>query len=278
MQRRFECKNCQALFEADNTKNVQCPKCGSDNVEYVQFHIPVKFWKLGGILLVILAVGLLIVNIDRFQPSTQYSVGGEVKDTAQIERDTTYINETGLQLPAEINVGELVFEADGYKFDITVKNPPLQNFYFAVVEYHGEKIVAKSNDGRFAGVPYSPDDGGTYTLSLFDASTDTIICSIEKPGFIRQIAVAQKMTLAVLQSKIDNRDISLEGAGENEYLSPDYKLEFVGLSSDAVNIPSTLGEIFDKLDNEIWKSVKVNSLEYDDMNRISKIVLIIKEF
>ena len=80
-----------------------------------------------------------------------------------------------------------------------------------------------------------------------------------------------------LQSKINNRDATLMGIGENDYLSPEYTLKLNGLSSDAVNIPSTLGEVFDKLDNEIWESVKVTSLEYDDMNRINKIVLSVKD-
>ncbi len=85
------------------------------------------------------------------------------------------------------------------------------------------------------------------------------------------------MTVAELQARIEKRDETLMGVGENDYLNPGYKLKFVGLPSDAVNVPSTLGEVFDKLDNEIWSSVKVNSLDYDDMNRISMIKLSIKE-
>lgn len=279
MKRKFECHNCKACFEADDTKQVQCPKCGSDNVEYAHIHIASISWKALCAVLSVLFIIVLATKIDWRHIINRRDDKVIEKDSFEVVRDTTYTNETGLNLPPVINIEELIFEGKGYKFNITVDNPPNVQFYYAIVDpYNNKNVIAKSENGTFADVPCSDADGGVYELSLFDAYEDTIICSIEKTGFIKQQLVAKKMTTAELQYKIDSRDASLMGIGENDYLNPDYELDLIGLSSDAVNIPSTLGEVFDKLENEIWESVKVNSLEYDEMNRISKIVLTIKEF
>ena len=279
MIRKFECKNCQNRFEADDAGQVLCPKCNSDNVEYDHVHIPSKVWKIVGGILLLLIIGIIISKIDGCKSPNQTEEFSVEKDSTECVQDSTYINETGLSLPPVINVGELLFEENGYTFEVKVDNPPSFRFYYAIVDpYNSKKIVAKNDNGKFKEVPCSEADGGMYDISLFDASTDTLICSIQKPGFIKQKSVSKKMTSEELQTKINNRDASLMGVGENDYLSPEYVLKLNGLSSDAVNIPSTLGEVFDKLDNEIWESVKVKSLEYDDMNRINKIVLSVKEF
>jgi hypothetical protein len=278
MIRKFECNNCKHQFEADDANQVQCPNCNSDNVEYAHFHIPPAVWKICGAALLILLLAVVAMKIEWNRPASQDIKQLEDKDTLEYVRDTTYIKETGLALPPVINVGDLTFEDNGYSFDVTVENAPVVKFYYAVLNpYDNKKTVAKSNDGKFKGVPYSTADGGYYDVALFDASTDSLICCVEKTGFIKQKAVTKQMSVEKLQSLINSRDVSLMGVGENDYLSPDYKLNFSGLPNDAINVPTTLGEVFDKLENEIWSSVKVNSVEYDDMNRISVIHLVIKE-
>ena len=278
MMRKFECKNCKSRFEAEDNNQVLCPNCHSDNVEYAHFQIPAKAWKIaGGVLALILLVFVLFQFDWNTSTNPEDSLSDEA-DTLAYQRDSTYLKETGLSLPPVINVSELTFEDNGYSFEVSIENPPAVKCYVAVLDaYNVKKIITKSNNGKFKDVPFSEADGGCYNIALFDASADTLICSIEKPGFIRQKAVSKRMTVAELQSRIDKRDESLMGVGENDYLNPEYKLKFIGLPGDAVNVPSTLGEVFDKLDNEIWSSVKVKSLDYDDMNRISMINLSIKE-
>lgn len=278
MIRKFECKNCKSRFEAEDSQQVTCPNCQSDNVEYAHFKLSAKVWKIAGAIVAVLLVIVLVLQFDWNSVSSQEDALLNEEDSLTYQRDSTYINETGLSIPPIINVSDLVFEEDGYSFEVSVENPPSIKFYVAILNAHNtKKVVAKSNNGKFQKVPFSEADGGNYNIALLDASNDTLICSIEKPGFIRQKAVSKKMTISELQARINKRDYSLMGVGENDYLNPEYKLKFVGLPNDAVNIPSTLGEVFDKLDNEIWSSVKVNSLDYDDMNRISMISLSVKE-
>lgn len=195
------------------------------------------------------------------------------------KNDSIYMAETGLELPPEIEITELNFEGEGYSFDLKAKYLKTSNIYFAVLDpYNDKKVIAQSEDGHFKDVPYSKADGSIYTIAVFDAKADTILCrKDEVTGFIKQKSVSKKMTVAELQAKIDKRDQSLMGVGENDYLAPDYTLTFVGLPKDAPNKPDNLYEVFEKLDMETWVSVTVSSLEYDDMNRISGITLKVKE-
>ena len=274
MTRKFECKNCGKHFEADDSKMVNCPHCQSDNVEIAGFKISPLVWKVGA---AVLALAILVVIF--------YPTKGKEKEIVEVEEivgagdenaersDTSEIV-PGLDIPPTIEVGKMSFEGNGYSFKVTAKNAPVSKTYIAILDpFDNAKRIAKSDDGTFKDVPSSDVEGAFYTIALLDAATDSIICSIEKPGFIKQTAVATKMTVSELQQKIDSRDNSLLGAGENDYLAPDYKLKFVGLPADAVNIPTILAEVTDKLDMETWVSAKVTALDYDDKNRISVITL-----
>lgn len=281
MIKKFECKNCKTRFEADDANIVTCPYCQSDNVEYATFHVPSKVWKIVGVFVLFIGVigGLFLVDWSNLFKSTRKEQSTDSIDSISVVTDSVYLAETGLELPPEIEIGELAFDGDGYSFATNVKNLEITNIYYAVLDPYNEKnVVAKSDDGKFKNVPYSKADGSIYTIAVFDAKNDTILCKKpEVTGFIKQKSVSTKMSVAELQAKIDKRDQSLMGVGENDYLSPDYTLTFVGLPKDAPNKPKNLYDVFEKLDMETWVSVTVSSLDYDDMNRISGITLKVKE-
>ena len=270
MIRKFECKNCKFQFEADDQENVVCPHCQSDNVDYVKFNIPSKVYKIGGCVIVLLAVIIALFQIDWGTNTEDVGTGGPT-----ICPPPPDVNGSGKEvfvIPPTVEVEDLSFIDNGYKFKVIVKNRPSGNTYLAIINPINNKIIGKSDDGEFKGIPYSQADGSYYTIALMNTS-DSILTSIDKPGFIKQVSVSTKMTVEELQKKMDSRDESLLGSGENDYLAPDYKLKFVGLPSDAVNIPKILSEVFEKIDMEVWQSATVTSLEYDDMNRVNKITI-----
>lgn len=274
MKRKFECWNCKKHFEADDKEWVECPHCHSDNVEYASFHMPK--WTLWCVLgaAVLGGVGIALSQIDWKTEKTRADLNTE--DSVAVEEfvvDSTFTSETGLEIPSSIIVGELTFEEDGYTFEAEVKNPPSLKFYYAVLEAFEDKVVAKSNDGKFSAIPFSNAEGGSYRVQILAIGTDSVCASADVPGFIKQKKVSKKMTVAELQTKITKRDPSLMGLGENDYLAPDYKLKFTGLPKDATNVPQVLAEVYDKLDMGTWTSAKVTSLEYDDMNRVSQITM-----
>ncbi len=278
MKRKFECWNCHKQFDADNSEWVTCPHCKSDNVEYASWHFPP--WMKCGIIAAVVGVVVIyvILQIDlNFQKSETVVDASDSTAVEEFVVDTTYISETGLEIPASIIVGDLTFEDEGYEFSAKVKNPPPIKYYYVVRQAFGEKIIARSDDGKFSSIPCSEDEGGSYRVQILSSANDSICASLDVPGFIKQRKVSKKMSAAELQKKISVRDPSLMGIGENDYLSPDCKLKFIGLSNSATNVPQLIADVFEKLDNGAWTSAKVSSLEYDDMNRICVITFNVVE-
>ena len=277
MSRKFECRNCGTIFEAADNEIVKCPRCDSDNVDYAHYRVSKNVWKVIMLIISLLLIVFAFWGLRYCDDNTQYPIeqssgGREGGDTI------TKPGEYGLLEPPKITVGDLVFEKDGYSFEVNVENSPKGKYYYIILDtYDNNKEIARCNNGKFEKIPPSEADGGTYDIALRDASCDSVICKINKPGFIVQKAVTSKMSLGELQKKIDDKDESLMGVGKNDYLSPECKIEFIGLPKDALNVPTTMAEVFEKLDFEVWTSVKVTALEYDDMNRISKISMRVTE-
>lgn len=282
--RKFECWQCHRRFEADESSWVECPHCHSDNVDYARFHLPKGIWKWGiGIASVaLLAYGLLNVDWKKFR-------GGEapqaavvvVEDTTRMvgeKTDTTVVNELGLTVPPTVNIkGKPAFKDGGYSFDVTVKNAPQEGRYYVVAldHYDNSVVVARSNDGHFDQLPPTEAEGGVYDFAVC-AANDSLLCQpVPRAGFVPQQSVAQRMSKEQLQQLIDSNDDSLYGAGENKFIAPDCEIVFEGLPADAPYVPTKLVEVADKVDVGIWE-VTIKHTEYDDMNRISKVVIVVK--
>ena len=283
--RKFECWQCHRRFEADESSWVECPYCHSDNVDYARFHLPKGIWKwgVGVVSVAVLAYGLLNVDCKMFKGSeTPQTVIVEVKDTIQkvIENtDTAVVNELGLTVPPTVNIkGKPVFKDEGYSFDVTVKNAPREGSYYVVAldHYDHSVVVARSNDGHFDQLPPTKAEGGVYDFAVCDASNDSLLCEpVPRAGFIPQQSVAQRMGKEQLQQLIDSNDDSLYGAGENKFIAPDCEIVFEGLPADAPDVPTKLKDVADKVDVGNWE-VTVKHAEYDDLNRISKVIIGVK--
>ena len=277
MIKKFDCKNCKKQFEADDQGVITCPYCHSDNVEPARFHLPSWTGRIGLIIVLVLVVAgaWWLLGKTSFNSDDMDSNDEEILDSLSTDNDSLdyeYVED----IPPTVDITEPVF--DGKYYTVTVKAKNVQkgiNFYYVRMNHFGDKkVLQKSEDGHFKDIPYCEEDGSSYDFAIMDANSDTLL-STPTPvtGFIRQVSVSKKMTMQELQALIDKRDPSLYGAGENDYLAPDYKLKFVGLPADAVNIPKILAEVIEKLDMESWQKVSVKSLDYDDMNRIDNITL-----
>ena len=271
MKKKFECKNCRKFFEADDQDFVICPHCHSDNVEPASFHLP--SWT-GRILLIVALVGV-VAGILWLFGQTGNSATESDKDDIIIPPDPDTL-EYDADIPPTIVVSEPEFDGKSYSVFVDASNVPdgIKYYYVRMSHFGNHKVLQKSTDGKFSGIPFCEDDGHSYEFAIMDANVDTLLCiPLEKTGFIRQASVSKRMTIQELQALIDKGDSSLYGAGENDYLAPDYKLKFVGLPADAVNIPKILADVIGKLDMGSWQKVSVTALDYDEMNRICKIEL-----
>lgn len=276
MIRKFECWNCKTVFQADDQQYVECPHCHSDNVEPATFHLPHWTWKaVAGIVGVALA--LTLYTQVEWGSTPEQQVEPDSFDSHE-EGDTTIVQYDYNELiPLSVEVSEPVFDGKTYLVEVKAKNVPSgRKFYYVRLNHFGEekKVLQRSDDGKFSDIPFCDEDGHSYDFAIMDGKADTLLCvPIEKTGFIRQVAVKEKMTVAELQDLINKCDDSLLGAGENDALAPDCKLNFEGLPADAVNIPTILAQVMEKIENEVWAGVTVVNVDYDDMNRIKSITM-----
>lgn len=283
MLKQFECLKCHFRFEADDRETVICPNCHSDNVEYAHFHIPKGVWKGVAALAIILLLGWIILllsrgcqNVPKGDDLLTDSIPGLVPDSLDVVNEFIDEDVKITEPPKIAYSSDLKYDEDGYSFSVKIKNPPSRPYYVAIIEHRGEAIICKSEDGtHFKKVPPSKDAEGIYDIGIFDEKTDSLLGeTTPKSGFIAQTKLKSRMTEQQLQSLIENDDMSLYGI--NESIDPNCKLHFTGLSSETKNIPTTMGEVMEKV-GRMWRSVKVTKLQYNDKNRIVEITMAVQE-
>lgn len=282
MLRKFECWQCYHRFEADDQNHVECPHCHSDNVDYAHFHFPKGTWKWSGVAIGCLLVGYALYNMNwnTFGGGSTPSIGKSQPDSLRTdieeEPDTTVINEIKLAVSPTVNLdGKPTFEDGGYAIHVKVKNaPPEGSYYFVVLDhYDHSKIVARSDDGNFTNLPPSKYDG-QYDFSVCSKQNDSLLCQpVPRTGFLPQQSVNERKSKEWLQQLIDTNSDLIVGSGKTPYLSPDYVVHVNGVDASS---DIRLAEIANNVSFGIW-SVTVNSVEYDDMNRISVIHISAKE-
>ena len=70
MIRKFECKDCKHTFEADDSKEVICPQCQSDNVDYYTVHRHWGKYLLVGVI-VLAACGAIYMTVKGISAKTE---------------------------------------------------------------------------------------------------------------------------------------------------------------------------------------------------------------
>lgn len=270
MKKKFECQDCNARFEADDAERVICPQCHSDNVEFAGSHFSVKWLKLFVaivIILLIIFVGLYSIR----HCSNLANTNNEV-----LSQDT-FIYDYHERIPPTVRVSQPMCNKEGmYSVDVVPMNVSNgMRFYYVMFSHFDKKVLQKNEDGHFSNIPYCSEDGHSYDFAIMDSNVDTLLCvPVQQTGFVRQVVIesSKKMTLEQLQELIDTKSETLNGVGESDYLAPDYKLEFLGLKSGS-NKPESWAEVFEMLEFEIWKNVRVSKLSYDEKNRINLVTL-----
>lgn len=280
MKRKYECWHCHKTFELEEGSNLECPFCHSDNIDHAsrKLHIDKRIY------IALLTFVLIIVAFFTYKwysgnhTDEEEMLIVEGSDSVSVEIEKQYLEETGLDIPPKLEPTIPQVNEDGmYSMTVTVLHAPNTKFVCVLGSKENGKVIAKSEDGAFKDVPAVKNEGGTYELWIEDAVSGKMLVEnkMSVAGFVPIEKVAAEMTVEELQKLIDKRDESLMGVGGSKYLMPNYTLHFVGLPSDAVNIPVDLAEVFEKLDNEVWTKVTVVSLEYDNKH-ISSITIKVK--
>lgn len=275
MKRHYECWECHHTFEADDSEQVVCPKCGSDNVEIASKRINKRVWYAALIIALLIIIGLISYWV--YLPTGPTNLGEEqMEESMIVGPDTITETDYKVEQPPILSMeGETPeFTEEGYKFKMKLQHPPKGEFKFVLLDaFDDKKVIAESPNGQFEKVPFSEAEGGSYRVVLRSSGGKELSSKITVIGFIKQSKVTKKMTVAELQNLLNKGDNSLLGVGENDWLSPEVELSFTGMPSDVINIPTTLAQVIEKLQMEDWKKAEIKKLEYDDMNRIKKIYI-----
>lgn len=271
MIRNFICLNCKQQFKADDKEMVYCPHCKSDNVEIAKQHISRWVWRIMSLIIVLLVVCFIFNCISRCNSGNDSDIINP-DDPAIIYTDGDSIVD-----PPTVIISEPIWDNDSkYSVKVEAKNiKSKMKIYFVMLSHFEQKVLQKNNDGLFSNIPHCDDDGHSYDFAIMDSKTDTLLCvPIEQTGFVKQITIddKNKMTIEKLQTYIDSQDRSLLGVGENEYLAPDYKLEFVGIPADTRK-PESWSELFEMIEYGIIQNASVININYDDKKRINIIKL-----
>ena len=283
---KFECKDCGRNFSSEVKEQVTCPHCGSDNVDYASFHVPYKKLVIVSLFLLII---IIIVKIDfkTDRPSgksiVEETTHTEVEsisncDEEELESEDLIqeIKELGIDVrPTIKGVERIELDADGnYNVTIKIEHTPKNGYTVIIKDWETGSVVAKSKNGTFKGVPFSRNSG-KYYAQIQDTSTEEPLCDpTEITGFVEVKNISKKLSVSELQELINKQDPSLLGH-DNEYLSPVYQLMYENLPQD-YEAPDNLSDVFEMLNMEVWTSVEVTSLEYDDTKHVSLIKLTVK--
>lgn len=279
MKKKFECWACGHRFEADDSLDVVCPKCGSDNVDYAIWHSPRWLRKIY-VALTVLLIGFHLVKwVWKLIPERQAPVSATTEMVQNIARDDSMAEELGFEVPPMLRIVTPPTPDDEgtYTFEATVDHAPACKLYYVLVDKLKEQEVSRSEDGKFSEVPGTKFEGGSYDLLLKAEQGDSVLATLDLPGFIVIEKIDKKMTPADLQKLINAKDESLVGIGENKYLAPICELHFEGLSKGAINTPTDMAAVLLKLETKVWKSVKVIKLEYDNTKHINSITMKVVE-
>lgn len=279
MKKEFECWACKHRFEAEDNLDVFCPECGSDNVEYTTLHFPIWLWKVVIAIVILVLSVRLVLWVCTLIPESKSSVSDMSERKQIIVQDDSLAQELGFDIPPILRVINKPTPDDvgNYAFEVTVDHAPSCQHYYVLMNKLINQEVARSHDGKFSEVPGSQSEGGSYDLQLRAEQGDSVLATLDLPGFVIIEKVDNRMSPADLQELINSQDESLKGVGENKYLAPICELHFEGLSKKTINIPTDMAAVLFKLENKSWKSVTVTKLGYDNSKHINSITMKIVE-
>ncbi len=162
-----------------------------------------------------------------------------------------------------------------YSFTVTLKDfPEKATADFCLFDIATNDTVVKNQDGKFTRVKPVATEQYRLMITWRDSvgyeglAFDTIISGfkqIEKPK-------VKKMEASELERYINSCNRKL--TQRNSQISPNVSLNFTNLN-DGEMVPETIDEIYNKIKFEKWLSVTVESLEYNDENKITAITMTI---
>lgn len=277
----FKCRDCGIVFSADDSQEVKCQACGSDNID---FHKPNSNSKKTLIYLVAAfvvaigaGIGIKFLVAPPQEEQVVVPVEGPMEVLGEDEYGTIYndpnpIAEYELHLLVPVTPNEAT---QTYSFNCGVKN--LQEgdkVEYKLFDFATGKLTASSSDGKFTGIKPAKD-GYKVVATITNGDTKEDIAK-ELTGFDPfPDKSLPKLTVAAVQSLI-NQMISTNNSSvlsANPQISRNVSIKCVGVRDDDV-APTGVGKLLQQVQFGIWSGMKVESLGYEEKtNRVNSITI-----
>ena len=304
MKRKFECLKCHHQFEADDQKEVICPKCGTDNVRPVGKNVASILAKIGLFLIAVIvgyygvklvkgsnsneSEGPVVIAPDpspsgqNGEESESIQKGENIEDKdPELQKEQKKIEKQAekVKVPQPVTLAYTSPKASKegtYSFKATAEHLPsgVTVIEFIVQSIIDNSVIASSKDGKFSGVPYSPNRGQYNLLaSLSDGQ------SIKKDrigGFDEIKVVDNRMKAEELSALLNQLDKNL-GLGKNPKVVRKPTIVVNDTQNENNRNIKIIDDIYGRLELGAWESVIVTSVEYDSHGRINKFYIDYKE-
>lgn len=281
---KFKCISCGELFEADETSQVVCPKCHSDNVTPVVKSKLNNNVALGVILLVAVGCGSLGGRfITKWWKGTDMPKEELVAESEVIEQEDSIAPiggvESNLPLTLEIVNQPLRYDNKSNTYQLTVAVGNVKDGTKVSYELwksddfsNPKNMVAKSEDGQFTNIQPSNNPVHSYWV-VAKVMKDGMVTEKNKEitGFRKVEHIDMKVTKEQLQQMINRQDAALQG--DNAKFANQVKFTVKG---DDYR-PDTFQDVFTQVMLGIWTSVTVTSIGYDANNRVNAVGLTVKK-
>ena len=167
---------------------------------------------------------------------------------------------------------------NSYRFSAKASVPSGDPLTYQLVD-KSSNIIASNSSGSFSGV--NPSEDGTYYLQVVNARYRDIKTNPQKiTGFDVQPEVIQptvrKVTAQELAAKLNTGDYgsSFSKTWEREYMAPGYVVVCEG-KKEGERAPESIGDICNRILMGTWSSLTVKSLSYDELNRITRVRIVV---
>lgn len=282
MEKKFVCKSCGNVFMADTNKYVTCPSCESDNVEVAKGNGAWLKWVLIGVggLAVVGAVVAIVLTLgkksDTYIP--EYVPGTYQEE--QPETPTQTVNNDVIEdkiakdLPMAVvfkTPGNPIYDKGTKTYTVTVTAEIQNGNGDYTIEYSAspkgsDKEVATSKTGKFTGLAPITDKTNIDCTYVFTARAmkngECVMSETTEIADFKPVPEASQitpMTVAEMQALLQ------PGTSVSKLKSDRIAANAVA-KYNGKSIP--LAKVLNNFTMGIWDSVKVNSLQHDDMNRV----------
>ena len=161
-------------------------------------------------------------------------------------------------------VGDPIFDESSQTFSLTLSTDSAADATVTYLLLDGDSLLMQGVDGHFTGI--APLEEGYNVQARVEWSDTAVVTpAIRVLGFIIPREPVEKLSLQELQRLINTRD----NETMEKYLAQRVKLTIL----DSQMKPTLLHDVFLYLEHNVWESVSVSDVTYDDNNLITAIIL-----